>query len=148
MKNFIIIAIVVVIPILLYFLLNQTITDMTYDIAVKSGDDCKLLSENDLMERYKMHNSETRKYFEEFQDIGLAKKGINTEDPPFYCWYMLKGLKGTTQGEMRMTFNTPTTELSKVRIGCFDLPPGQTKPLVVTPELEQELNIEWYRCWQ
>ena len=147
MKSLIILAIVIVIPIFLYFSLSPTITEMAYDVAVKDGDDCKLLTEKDLMERYKLYNSETRKYFGEFQEIGLAKKGINTESPPFYCWYLLKGLKGNVQGEMRMTFNTPTTELSKVRISCFDLPPGQTELLEVTPGLERELNIEWYRCW-
>ena len=147
MKIFIIIAIVIVIPIILYFSLIQTITDMAYDIAVKNGDDCKLLTEKDLMERYKLYNSETKKFFQDFQDIELVKKGINTEAPPFYCWYMLTGIKGNVQGEMRMTFNTPTTELSKVRVSCLDIPPGQTKPFIVTPELERELNIEWYRCW-
>ncbi len=148
MKIFIITAIVIIIPIILYFSLNPIITNMAYDIAVKNGDDCKLLTEKDLMERYKLYNSETRKFFEEFQDIGLTKKGIHTEAPPFYCWYMLTGIKGNVQGEMRMTFNTLTTELSKVRISCLDIPPGQTKPFEVTPELERELNIEWYRCWQ
>ena len=148
MKIFIIIAIVIFIPILLYFSLSQTITDMAYDVAVKNGDDCKVLTEKDLMERYKLYNSQTKKFFEEFQDIGLAEKSINTESPPYYCWYMLKGLKGAIQGEMRMTFNTPTTELSKVRIDCFDLPPGQTELLEFTPELVQELDIGSYRCWQ
>ena len=60
MKIFIIIAIVVVIPIILYFSLSQTITDMAYDIAVKNGDDCKLLTEKDLMERYKMYKNDLR----------------------------------------------------------------------------------------
>ena len=63
MKIFIIIAIVIVIPIILYFSLSQTITEMAYDIAVKNGDDCKMLTEKDLMERYKLYNSETKNFF-------------------------------------------------------------------------------------
>lgn len=146
-KLIIIIPVIAIVPLILYLSLYQVVYDITEDIAVKSGDDCKLLSENDLVEISKMHNADTRKYFEEFQNIGLLKKTINTEQPPPYCWYKLAGLRGDTQGSMVMTFKKPTAELSKVSINCFDLPPSHTEPLDVTGEIEKELGISWYRCW-
>lgn len=149
MQKIIIIAVIIVaVPIILYLSLNQVISDIADAIAVKSGDDCKMISENDLVELSKMHNADTRRYFEEFQNIELVKKTINTKQPPPYCWYKLAGLRGDTQGDMLMTFKKPTAELSKVSINCFDLPSGHTEPLDVTGEIEKELGISWYRCWQ
>lgn len=57
-------ATVIAVPIVLYFLLGQAIYDMADDIAVKNGDDCRLLDEEDLKILSKEQYEDARKYFE------------------------------------------------------------------------------------